>query len=385
MTQGELEKIPIGLQQIFLDLEQDIMADIVDGIREIGFSSQSTDYNINTLRNFGDESEEIEAMIRDALELSDQEIERALSDAAYQSWYGASKVYDVAGFDHLPYEENITLQNIVGAAIRQTQKETQNLSHSFGFAMRGPDGRIQVTPVRQAYNRIIDKAVLSINTGAYSYDTALRRAIKSMTGSGLRVVYYESGATARADVAARRAIMTGFRQIQGYINEQLAADIGTDKYEVSWHAGARPSHQTWQGRVYTYDELESVCGLGDVTGLHGANCYHDYVPFLEGFSKRVYTDEWLDAMNAEENTPQDYNGKSYTKYEALQEQRRRERAMRAQRKTVDLMKKGGAAKEAVQVERTKYKVKLNNYRDFSQKMKLPEAYDRIYQDGLGTV
>ena len=37
--------------------------------------------------------------------------------------------------------------------------------------------------------------------------------------------------------------MTGFRQVQGKINEQVAADLGTNTYEVSYHVGARPSHQ----------------------------------------------------------------------------------------------------------------------------------------------
>ena len=85
--------------------------------------------------------------------------------------------------------------------------------------------------------------------------------------------------------------MTGFRQVQGKINEQVANELGTDSYEVSFHLGARPTHQVWQGRVYTYKELESVCGLGTVTGLHGANCYHDYTAFVPGVSVRNYTDE----------------------------------------------------------------------------------------------
>ena len=97
-------------------------------------------------------------------------------------------------------------------------------------------------------------------------------------------------------MAARRAVLTGFRQVQALINEQTAADFGTDSYEVSYHVGARPSHQPWEGRVWTKEELVSVCGLGDVTGLCGANCYHDYLPFIPGVSARTYTDEHLQEM-----------------------------------------------------------------------------------------
>lgn len=121
---------------------------------------------------------------------------------------------------------------------------------------------------------------------------------------------------------------------------RVATDLGTNTYEVSYHVGARPSHQPWQGRVWTMEQLQSVCGLGTVTGLHGANCYHDYSPFIPGVSTRTYTDDQLQEMLDEENTPKDYYGKSYTTYEALQEQRKMERNMRATRQQVKLLQGG---------------------------------------------
>ena len=171
--------------------------------------------------------------------------------------------------------------------------------------------------------------------------------LRRMTNSGLRWIDYDSGVHSRVDVAARRAVMTGFRQVQGKINEQVAADLGTNTYEVSYHVGARPSHQPWQGRVWTMEQLQSVCGLGTVMGLHGANCYHDYSPFIPGVSTRTYTDDQLQEMLDEENTPKDYYGKSYTTYEALQEQRKMERNMRATRQQVKLLQAGSADEKDV--------------------------------------
>lgn len=66
---------------------------------------------------------------------------------------------------------------------------------------------------------------------------------------------------------------------------------------------------------------ESVCGLGTVTGLCGANCYHWYDVFIPGVSVRNYTDEELQEMMDEENEKTSYDGKEYTTYEALQRQR----------------------------------------------------------------
>ena len=50
-------------------------------------------------------------------------------------------------------------------------------------------------------------------TFLFYYNTVLKKAVKAMTDSGLRTVDYASGWSNRVDVAARRALMTGFNQV----------------------------------------------------------------------------------------------------------------------------------------------------------------------------
>ena len=222
---------------------------------------------------------------------------------------------------------------------------------------------------------------MDIKSGAFDYSTVLNRTIAEMTRSGLRYIDYDSGHRDRVNVAARRAVLTGFRQVQAKINEQVAADLNIDQYEVSYHVGARPTHQPWQGKVWTMQQLIIVCGLGEVTGLCGANCYHDYKVFPPG-SVRTYTDEQLEQMNKEENTLREYHGKQYTTYEALQQQRKIEREMRAQRQRIKLLQEGGADPNDIILAKAKYQGQMQTYKDFSEKMKLPEQKARIMQDGL---
>ena len=117
------------------------------------------------------------------------------------------------------------------------------------------------TPFAEYYQKYLDRACMDIVTGAFDYNTVLRRVVKEMTASGLRTVDYASGYSCRTPVAVRRAIMTGVSQLSAQINEKIAKDLGTDTFEVTWHAGHRPSHW-WGGNVYTKQELISVCGLG---------------------------------------------------------------------------------------------------------------------------
>lgn len=381
MTQGELEKIPLKVGQIFSDLELRIMTDIVRRIKENGFSTASSDWQITRLHQLGKSDQEIKQWIQDALNASDEEMKRIFSDDVYEQYYGHSRAYESAGLKQIPFEENTVLQQTITAAMQQISGEYQNLAGSMGFALRGTDGRIRYSPLMEYYRSALDNAIIDIHSGAFSYQQVLKRTVNQMTASGVRWVDYDSGHHNRIDVAARRAVMTGFRQVQGKINEQVAAELGTDRYEVTYHVGARPTHQPWQGKVWTMQQLHDVCGLGTVTGLHGANCYHDYNPFPRG-AIRTYTDEQLDRMNAEENTPKEYNGKQYTTYEALQQQRRMETSMRATRQKIKLLQEGGAPDEEIILQKAKYQGQMQTYKAFSEKMKLPEQKARITQDGL---
>lgn len=382
MTQGEIEKLTAKTENIFSELEVRIMSDIVRRIKENGVSTATADWQISRLQQLGMAKEEITAWIQKALETSDKEMDRIFSDEAYKEYYGHARAYRMADFQQIPFEQNTFLQSLIETTKQQLMSEYQNITGSMGFAIRDPaTGKIRSSPLLDYYRSTLDNAVMDIQSGAFDYNTVLTRTITEMTRSGIRYIEYDSGHRDRVNVAARRAVLTGFRQVQGKINERVAADLNTDLYEVSYHVGARPTHQPWQGKVWSAQQLKEVCGLGEITGLKGINCYHDYKPFPPG-SVRTYTDEQLTQMLKEENTPKEYNGKQYTTYEALQQQRKMERNMRAQRQKIKLLQEGGTNPEDVILAKAKYQGQMQTYKDFSEKMKLPEQKQRIMQDGL---
>lgn len=382
MTQGEIEKLTVKVSNIFSELEVRIMTDIVRRIKENGFASASVDWQISRLQQLGMAEEDIRGWIQSALQATDAEMDRIFSDEVYKQYYEQEHFFKLAGMQQIPLEENFVLQQLIEATKKQVQGEYKNLTGSMGFAIRNPaTGRIQSSPLMEYYRTTMDQAVIDIKSGAFDYNTVLKRTVNQMTASGLRYIEYDSGHRDRIDVAARRAILTGFRQVQGKIMEMLANQLGTDLYEVSYHVGARPTHQPWQGKAWSMQELKQVCGLGEITGLKGINCYHDFKPIPPG-AKRTCTDEQLQKMLEEENTQKEYNGKQYTTYEALQQQRKMERGMRAQRQKIKLLQQGGADEQEIILAKAKYQGQMQTYKDFSEKMKLPEQKARIMQDGL---
>lgn len=383
MTQGDLEKIALPIQKNLSSLETRIMSDVIRRIKANGEITSAADWQINRLYEMGVSKKAVKKIIAEELELSKAEVKKLYRDALYNEYIRNESLYKEKGAKWIPFDKNAGLQELISAVEGQINRELKNITQSLGFAIRGPDGKIMQSPILDFYQGALDDAMNDIASGAFDYNTVLNRTIQTMTNSGLRTIDYGSGWSNRVEVAGRRAVMTGFNQLQAKINEQVAKELKTDYFEVTWHGGARPEHQVWQGRVYSRRQLETVCGLGQVTGLCGANCYHSYNAFIPGVSARTYTDAQLDQMNAEENQKKTYNGKEYTTYEALQHQRKMETLMRKQRQDIQLLKEGGADEDSVLAAKSRYRSSMAQYADFSDKMKLPQQKDRIYMDGLG--
>lgn len=376
-----MEAIPTALEQIFDSLQMSIMADIVRMLVLAQELTPTSVYKIGRLYKLGKSKSAIKSIVQNTLDLSNSEIKNIFSGVIESGYNEAESVFKEQGKEFIPYAENEPLQQFVRAVQAQTQGECKNITQSMGFAKRQPDGSLGFTPAADYYQETLDKAVTEIASGASDYNTVLEKTVTEMTNSGLRTVDYASGHSNRVTVAARRAVTTGLNQVVGKINEENAEKLGTNYFEVSWHSGARPTHQVWQGRVYSKEELESVCGLGTVTGLCGANCYHSYSPFTPGITPRTYTDEQLDQMNAEENKPVEYNGKTYTKYEATQRQRRLETTMRAQRQKIKLLEEGGADEQAIINARARYVKTSDEYVNFSKSVGLSQQWDRVTVGG----
>lgn len=373
-----------GLESHYCDLENRILADIIRRIKKEGEITSTADWQINKLAELGYSSAQVEALIKEALDASWGDMFELYDNAAEWEYVRDKALYDQINENFIPYEENAELQQYQAAIAAQTQGEIANISRSLGIIQR-VGNQMTFLPLTEFYRREVSGAIIDIASGAFDHNSVIKRVIKTLANSGVRSIDYASGYSSRAPTAVRRAIMTGLSQITGTISEMNARTLGTDHYEIDWHSGARPSHRVWQGKVYTAEELRTVCGLGTVTGLKGANCYHDYYPFIPGVSERKYTDEWLAEQNRLEDKARQFMGKEYTLYEATQRQRQLETAMRARRQEIHLMTVGGVDKDDIVIAKAKYQGQLAEYKAFSGAMGIKPQLERVYIDGLGRI
>ena len=384
MNQGALEQIPLGVEQAFGDLQARIMEDVIRRISINGSVTRSADWEITRLRQLGQSNQEIKTAIQKALNLLDEAIDAIYAEAVLAEYTRNADLYKAVGNTLPSFGDNVELQNLIDAVKTQTKGELLNITRSLGFVVQDGTG-LKALDITKFYQQTLDHAIGDITTGAFDYNTVLKRTVKQMTNSGLRWIDYDSGYHNRVTVAARRAVMTGFNQTVGHINDTTAKDLGTNTFEVSWHMGARPEHMTWQGRVYTKQQLIDECGLGSGGGLLGWNCYHSYVAYVLGASVRTYTDEQLDKMNAAELKTKTFNGKEYNTYEALQRQRQLETNMRAQRQEIVLLKQGGADPLDIQMAMSRYRGSSAEYVGLSKAMDLPQQRERVNIGKLGAI
>ena len=378
------DKYVDAIEGQFYDLENRIMADIIRRIKKTGEITSTADWQIGRLQALGYSSEEIESMIMKALNATWPEMFELYDKVIDWEYVRNKKPYEQINAEYIPYEDNEQLRQWTEAAKAQTAGTLQNLTQTMGVVEQ-INGQLTFLPLTEFYQRTIDAAILDITSGAFDYNSVLKRTVNTLTRSGIRTIDYASGYSSRIAVAARRAVMTGITQMTGRITDYNAEKLGAEYFEVAWHANARPSHRSWQGKVWSKEQLVTVCGLGSVTGLCGVNCYHEYYPFFPGLSERNWTDEWLREQNAKEDTPRTWRGKEYTAYEATQKQRQMEASMRAQRQKVRCLEEGGADPEDIVIAKARYQGQLQEYKRFCSDMDLTPQMERVYIDGLGRV
>lgn len=385
-----LDALPEELAELFRDLENTLLVEICSRLKLKDQLNEVTVQDIRALRSHGIDLKDIKKAIQKTTGIADDKLNKLLDDVVERNQQYYTELIDIAKVT----QPDVLVDALTISAIKeQCQREFGNITRSMGFLVDA--GRTMLEPAK-AYQWALDSATLQIESGAISYNEAIRNAVKQLAESGLKTVNYESGHVDRIDVAARRAVMTGVNQLNRKYSEQSMHFLETDLVQVEAHSGARDidgpkgweDHKAWQGKIYrwaaftkyypdaskgNYKDFETACGYGDVQGILGANCRHSWSSFVEGVMEPTYTQEYLDHID--DGLDCDFDGKHYSAYEATQMQRRLERTIRAQKELVNGYKAAGLTEDA-QTANIKLRRLNQKYREFSKAAGLPEQRER---------
>ena len=205
MSKPDVEKMSLRMESIWMDAENRIIQDIVRRIRKAGKITSTADYQINRLVEMGKSTEEVEKILKDALKATYPEMFKLYDEIAEWQYVRDKDLYEQINREFIPAEENEQLKQVSQAVRKQTQDELQNLARSYGFSVLMGNRRVFM-PFSEYYQRYVDMAIMDVLSGAFDYNTVIRRVVTQMTNSGLRTVDYATGYSNRVHVAVRRSV-----------------------------------------------------------------------------------------------------------------------------------------------------------------------------------
>lgn len=320
LTEQDFIKIEKQANQLYANLELDIIEEIATRIANFGYANTVVINDIKIAQEMGILYQDIVELVAEYNNTSYEEVNRIFTEASETSLSYDDEIYKEAGLDPKPLAQSESIKQIMNATIQRTSGNLQNLCMTTANTVQ-----------TQFYNAI-NKAYMYTSTGVKSYTQAILDEIKNISRQGA-IIQYPSGAKRSLESAVRTNIVTAINQNCGKIQEARADELGWDLMEITAHSGARPEHARWQGKIVSrtgqkgYLSLRDI-GYGEPTGFKGINCRHDWHPYYKG-SSRTYSSAQLKDWKKEKV---EYNGQKMSVYDATQKQRAFERQIRQDKK-----------------------------------------------------
>lgn len=372
LTPEFLHEAPEGLLELYRETEEAILADMARRISTYDFYIPAAQWQKRKLEAMGMMESEINRRLSQLTGRSLEEIKELMKEAGMETIANDDRIHTMAGKKCPPLEASPSLIAVMNSGYRRTAKAFRNLTRS------------TAANASKQFSKILDQAYMQVISGAFDTETAIRNAIKALAEKGIESVRYPSGRVDNIEVAVRRAIVTGINQTAGDMQLARAFDVDSKFVETTAHAGARPEHEVWQGKVFKlhgeepgYPNFYEATGYGTGPGLCGYNCRHNFSPFYPGLSTPAYSDEMLAEYAAKDYL---YNGKKYTEYEVSQMQRYYERARRRWKREYLMQEAAGLDTAESSVKMRSYMEKL---KDLEEQTRMPSQHDRMIVAGFG--
>lgn len=366
LTPEQIQAIANDVTEIYSGVESACIESIVKRIQAGKAVSEASLWQLKKMNDVGFLRRDILENIRVKTKLTIPEVDKLIYKALNSSRY--ANVISISGLKQYKTKKQALEELAKSPALAKTIKRLTHHCHDI----------INLTNTKAlqgsvlAYTKAVNTAYLAMATGNATREEAIKEAVKQVGKSGIQIVdkkkavkdselfrkngelytTYKNGDSIRIyplDSAIRRDLVTTINQASADLTIEDCKELGTHLVETSWHNGARPEHEVWQGQVfsldpkdekypYFYGPLEAgLPAYGDPLGICGINCRHSFAPYFEGTEKTTKTGK----KSAEENAKQ---------YEAEQTQRAYERRLRGLKREQVALKAGGYTEDAQRVQ-----------------------------------
>ena len=351
MTPKEIEEISYPIEHIYERMTDELLLNIakhlnsptwtwtaLHEIETLGRMGQLTEENIKIINKYVQMiPEAVKKAMDDSRLIALQEIEEKLQKGAANGYLTEPVTDSTVAVTKAFSEQALSQLNLVN----QTMLDTSLSQYQTGlYEMR--QGMQTITDLADlGFSQAeIDLAAAQTIEGTETRISALRKTIRRLNKQGITGFIDRAGRSWSAEAYVNMDIRTTVHNTYIQSVKARQQDYGSDVFQVSAHAGARPLCYPYQGKLYSWSQMGGYITLGDgkrykyenigVTsygkpaGLFGINCGHVPYPMVPGVSEKV--DEKI--------PPKKENDKEY---EESQQQRSLERKIRYYKREIQML------------------------------------------------
>lgn len=310
---------------------------------------------------YGGNYEDIINQIKKYTNLNLKDIDKVFSSYAKRDMEFSKKFYDYRKLPMVKYEDNIALKRQTESLASITKNEMYDYTRKnvLGYTIKDNNNKVIFKGMKEVYNDLLEEALLNVGEGKETFDSAIRRTLKSLGQSGIRTVDYESGRHVRLDSTVRMHLKSRLTELHNENQMLFGKEFKSDGIEISVHENPAIDHEEVQGRQFSNDEykkLQEGKNAKDYKGniynldhdrkngyrpIGELNCYHYIFAIILGISTQEYSDDELQEIINRNEEGFNFDGKHYTMYEGTQLQRQLERKIREQKDTQILARASG--------------------------------------------
>lgn len=199
LTPDYLKNVADDAINIYSKLEDSIIKDVVRRLKNTDFEmTESARFQIRIAQEAGLLYDDIIEKAAKYSGVSEKIVKKTFENSAIEALKYDDKIYKKQGLNPIPIKQQTTMLNLLKNTLNKTNGSLYNLTLT------------TANTSQEKFIEVCNDAYMQISSGAFDYNTAIRKAIKQF-GDGVQVEY-DSGYRLNIKSAVKRAVMTGVNQ-----------------------------------------------------------------------------------------------------------------------------------------------------------------------------
>lgn len=289
ITPHQLDFYASNMAELYNSLEWEILKLMIKHIKKHGYI---TEWQARAAGDLMLLNEEVSEYLEKVTGVARIEIEQMFKDTGHEL---VKSVDGQVPFDPKPIPNN--LNTIMNGYSNQTWLDVNNfvnqtlVSTNYGFQ----------STVSREYTNVLNRSSALFNTGIYTQDEAVEKAIQELAQKGIRSTFIDKGGhTWSMERYVRTVMKSTLHNTYNKVTTDRMADYNLHTVRVSQHVGAREACSKIQGNVVDLRDTSQLpfnskvksihdpywqANYGEPEGHMGVNCRHYHIPFVVGVNE----------------------------------------------------------------------------------------------------